>query len=76
MYTYTPNAPSMVYLPTFTQHKSPRHVGKYTSTMDHMATTYIYIHMERWQCLRTSPSVACCGLGGGTMIFPTVSGKS
>ena len=27
---------ALVYLPTFARTKSPSHVGKYTSTMEHM----------------------------------------
>ena len=43
IYTYTPYAPCMEYLPTFTRTKSPSFVGKYTF---YEAYGYIYIYQQ------------------------------
>ena len=43
IYTYTPYAPCMEYLPTFTRTKSPSFVGKYTF---YEAYGYIYISTD------------------------------
>ena len=53
---HIPNAPCMVYLPTFTLKITQPNIGKYTSTMDHM-------------CMRYWPTCATRTTGNGLDLF-------